>query len=47
MSTAKEKIVILGGNGFIGNSLYSHLNSQYNALKIGHKTENALDIVKL
>ena len=46
MSTAKEKIVILGGNGFIGNSLYSHLNSQYNTLKIGHKTENALDIVK-
>lgn len=46
MSTAKEKIVILGGNGFIGNSLYNHLNSQYNTLKIGHETENALDIVK-
>ena len=46
MSTTKEKIVILGGNGFIGNSLYNHLDSQYNTLKIGHETENALDIVK-
>lgn len=46
LSATKEKIVILGGNGFIGNSLYNHLNSQYNTIKIGHKTENALDIIK-
>ena len=46
MITAEEKIVILGGNGFIGNSLYNHLDSQYKTLKIGHETENALDIVK-
>ena len=26
--------------------MYNHLNSQYNTIKIGHKTENALDIVK-